>query len=331
MKKQYLIILIPLLIIKGLQAQEVHFSQFFASPLYLSPSLAGTSEGSRIAFNFRDQWPKIPNTFISTAFSIDHNFRSMKSGIGLLIFADQAGEGNLGLINSGLIYSYDINVTENFHIRPGMNFQYARTGVNISKLYSIKNIGRGGVPSGSPTEGAYDFIQYFDFAYSTIAYAKNFWGGFTLDHLFMPDEALTTLGSQSRLPIKMSVYGGGKLVLQENLLRKQEESISGVFLFRKQETNTQIDIGFYWTRTPMIIGLYYRGVPFGKDLQGSDAIIFMAGYKIDDITIGYSYDYTISILAGATGGAHEISVGYEFNKTPRVKKKKWAPVPCPSF
>lgn len=330
MTKQYLIILISILLIKGLQAQEVHFSQFFASPLYLSPSLAGTSQGSRIAFNFRDQWPKIPNTFISTAFSIDHNFQSMNSGLGLLVFADQAGEGSLGIINSGLIYSHNINITENFHIRPGMNFQYARTGVNISKLYSIKNINSTG-PTGSTYESAYDYIQYFDFAFSTIAYAKDFWGGFTIDHLFRPDEALTTLGSQSRIPIKVSFYGGGRIVFKENFQRKMEESITGVFLYRKQETNTQFDIGFYWTRTPVIVGLYYRGVPFGKELKGSDAVIFMAGYKFDDITIGYSYDYTISILAGTTGGAHEISIAYEFNKTPRIKKKKWAPVPCPSF
>ena len=169
LKRQYLIILFFLGLIKGLDAQEVHFSQFFASPLYLSPSFAGSTEGTRVAFNFRDQWPKIPNTFISTAFSIDHNFQNMKSGLGLLVFADQAGDGDLGLINSGLIYSYDINISEGFHIRPGINFQYARTGVNISKLYSIKNINSSG-PTGSTYESAYDYVQYFDFAFSTIAY-----------------------------------------------------------------------------------------------------------------------------------------------------------------
>ena len=119
MRRQYFIIIFILLFVKGTFSQEVHFSQFFAAPLYLSPSLAGSTEGSRVAFNFRDQWPKIPNTFISTAFSIDHNFRNMNSGLGLLVFADQAGDGNLGLINAGLIYSYDISITEDIHIRPG--------------------------------------------------------------------------------------------------------------------------------------------------------------------------------------------------------------------
>jgi len=330
-KKQYLIIIIFLIFeFKGF-TQEVHFSQFFASPLYLAPSFAGTSAGTRISYNFRDQWPAIPKTFISTAFSIDHNFRNMKSGLGLLVFADQAGEGNLGLINAGLIYSYDINVTPDIHIRPGFNFQYARAGVNIGKLYSIKNIGSGGLISGSAAEKSYDYRQYFDFTFSTIAYSKLFWGGITLDHLFMPDEALTTIGSQSRIPVKISIYGGGKIISMEDFHSKREESLSGVFLFRKQQINTQLDLGFYWTRTPMIIGMYYRGIPFGKTLKSSDAIVFLVGYKIEDVSVGYSYDYTISSLAGTTGGAHEISVIYEFNKVPRVKKKKWAPVPCPTF
>ena len=331
MKKQYLIILIPVLLLKGLNAQEVHFSQFFAAPLYLSPSLAGATEGSRVAFNFRDQWPKIPNTFISTAFSFDHNFKNMKSGLGILIFADQAGDGDLGLMNSGLVYSYEINVTENFYIRPGLNFQYARTGVNIAKLYTIKNISQNGQTTGSASEKAYDYIQYFDLTFSAIGYTKLYWGGITLDHLFKPDEALITSGSQSRLPIKLSIYGGGRLVMKENFHTKHEESITGVFLYRKQQSSTQLDIGLYWTRTPIVVGLYYRGLPFGKELKGSDALVFLAGYKIEDLTIGYSYDYTISILAGASGGAHEISVVYVFNKTPRIKKKKWSPVPCPEF
>ena len=68
-----------------------------------------------------------------------------------------------------------------------------------------------------------------------------------------------------------------------------------------------------------------------KELKGSDAIIFLAGYKIEDLHVGYSYDYTISTLAGAVGGAHEISLIYTFNKLERPKKKKWTPVPCPSF
>ena len=42
-----------------ISAQDAHFSQFYANPLYLSPSLAGATDGARIILNYRNQWPAI--------------------------------------------------------------------------------------------------------------------------------------------------------------------------------------------------------------------------------------------------------------------------------
>ena len=327
-----LIIFLILSLSTGLKSQEVHFSQFFSAPLYLSPSFAGSTAGTRVAMNYRDQWRQFPGTFVSSSFSIDHNFRNMKSGLGLLVVGDNAGDGNLSTITTGLIYSYDIVATPDFHIRPGINFQYARTGINIGKLYDITNIGSGGTTNGTTSYKTFPYTWYFDFSSSVIAYTKFYWAGLTIDHLFKPNQALVTIDQQaSRIPLKFSIYGGGRLFLSEDSHSKQEESITGVILYQKQSVNDQFNIGFYWTRTPIVIGFYYRGIPFGSELKGSDALVFMAGYKIEDLSIGYSFDYTISELAGAVGGSHELSLIYTFNKVPRQKKKKWAPVPCPTF
>jgi hypothetical protein len=56
----------------------------------------------------------------------------------------------------------------------------------------------------------------------------------------------------------------------------------------------------------------------------------MAGYRIDQFNIGYSYDVTISNLAGMTQGAHEISLIFKFGEyqTPR---EKWQVNPCPGL
>jgi len=48
--------------------------------------------------------------------------------------------------------------------------------------------------------------------------------------------------------------------------------------------------------------------------------------------IGYSYDFTISNLIGSTGGAHEISIVYEFNNLSIGQlKKRIRAIPCPEF
>jgi len=54
---------------------------------------------------------------------------------------------------------------------------------------------------------------------------------------------------------------------------------------------------------------------------------FLLGYKFDNINIGYSYDITISKLIGSTGGAHEISIIYNFDLNQTRKKRRKA-IPC---
>ena len=78
-----------------------------------------------------------------------------------------------------------------------------------------------------------------------------------------------------------------------------------------------------------MLGLWYRGLPIiGQDPRG-DAVAFLVGYKMDDIRVGYSYDFTISNLVSSTGGAHEISMVFEFSTTRQKKKRRM--IPCPEF
>ena len=61
-----------LLLHTGLQAQDPHFSQFFASPLSLNPALTGRFDGTlRVAGNYRNQWPTIDNAFKTYTASVD--------------------------------------------------------------------------------------------------------------------------------------------------------------------------------------------------------------------------------------------------------------------
>ena len=90
-----------------------------------------------------------------------------------------------------------------------------------------------------------------------------------------------------------------------------------------------MDLGLYWYRNPLVFGFWYRGIPIFNEEKRGDAIAFLIGYKIEQFSIGYSYDFTISKLLTSTGGSHEISLIYEFTTT--RKKKKMHMVPCPEF
>jgi hypothetical protein len=99
---------------------------------------------------------------------------------------------------------------------------------------------------------------------------------------------------------------------------------------------SQLDLGINYHIDPVSIGLWYRGKPFQKTMIGSinqDALIFTMGLYLKNLNIGYSYDFNVSGLSTTTGGAHEISLIYEFAAKPiaRQVKKTNKLIPCPTF
>lgn len=61
---------------------------------------------------------------------------------------------------------------------------------------------------------------------------------------------------------------------------------------------------------PFVAGLWYRN---------SDAVIAVVGIQNNNFKFGYSYDVTISKLAGNTAGSHEISLQIQFECKKRVR------------
>ncbi len=96
----------------------------------------------------------------------------------------------------------------------------------------------------------------------------------------------------------------------------------------------QFDAGLYYTHEPLVVGVWYRGLPF-KPLEGvnnHESAIFLLGFTKDNLNIGYSFDYTISKLGINSGGAHEVSISYEFSLAdPRKPPRNVRRIPCPKF
>ncbi len=308
--------------------QDPTFSQFYANPLYLSPSFAGATNEYRLAVNYRDQWPAVPGVFNTYSISFDKAMPNFNSGIGVLATYDVAGSGNLSTTNIGLLYSYDFNINKEWHIRPGVNFKFYYLGLDIGKLvFNSQITGSGTSPSVTPPP--FDNVADIDFATSALIYNSRTWAGFTLDHLLTPKTSF--YGNDATLPVKFNFYGGTQILKQTRLRQKSQEILSVAINFQKQGKFYQSDLGLYFYKDPIIFGVWYRGIPLVTS-QAGDAIIGLIGIKTKQLHIGYSYDFTISSLIGSTGGAHEISLVYEFNNLSLGQlKKRIRAIPCPEF
>jgi len=328
LKRIIYILLTAFILFTDCYGQDPTFSQFYANPLYLAPSFAGATQEYRIGMNYRNQWPAIPGVFETYSISFDKAMPNFNSGIGVLATYDVAGSGNLSTTNIGLLYSYDFNINEDWHFRPGVNFKFYYLGLDIAKLiFNSQLTGSGTTPSISPPP--FDNVADVDFATSFLAYNDAYWGGFTLDHLLAPK--ISFYGGDTHVPVKFNLFGGMQLIKKTRLRVKLQEVLSVALNFQVQQKFYQTDLGLYYYKDPLIFGLWYRGIPFVTS-QAGDAVIGLVGIKTEQLRIGYSYDFTISNLVSSTGGAHEISLTYEFNSfTIGQQRKRIRAIPCPEF
>lgn len=307
--------------------QDPQFSQFYASSLYLNPAFTGNTEVGRFSGIYRNQWAAIPGAFVSYSFSYDHNLQNLNSGVGLMVTQDKAGSGGLRYTNVGGLYSYAFKLKRKLFFRAGLKFSYTFRGINESRLLFADQIIRDGAQESVENFANYR-ISYFDASTGGLLYSDKYWFGFSLDHITQPQQSL--INGVVSLPIKYSFHGGYNFIINES--NEEETSVTAAFNFKKQLTWTQLDIGAYYNKGPFVLGLWYRGVPFIKtyeDNYNNDAVVFLTGIQSKAVKIGYSYDVTISKLAGNTGGSHEISLIYEYPY--KKKKKRRNMVPCAKF
>ncbi|MBN1118202.1 MAG: PorP/SprF family type IX secretion system membrane protein [Bacteroidales bacterium] len=323
MLRKYFYITIILLIGFRIFGQDPQFSQFYANPLYLGPSFAGAIEGSRITGQYRTQWRELPAPFVTYSTSYDHYFSSFNSGVGINLISDVAGTSQLGIVQAGIHYSYDLEVYNIWHIRPGLSFSYLQQGIygNITFIDELLHSSGGTSAPGKALESARDI----DAGSSLLIYTEGFWLGGTVNHLLEPN--VTMHSSEAIIPMKTTIYGGADFRKKGKLLKPSDDMMTFGFLYKQQENIRQLDVGAYWYSYPIILGIWYRGIPTISSQRG-EAVVFVAGLKTTNVNVGYSYDFTISNLLPHTLGSHEISFSYKFLLT---KKHRKGGVPCPEF
>lgn len=339
--KAFIILSVAILLNFFGRAQYIQFSQYYATPTLLAPSFTGAIENTRINFAFRDQWTKIPGTFMTLSLGVDKNLTKINSGIGFLVVRDQAGDGNLARTDVGVLYSWYglIDRTTGFYFRPGIQFKLSQRSIDFQQLIFPDQITPNGYPFTtnipSPTnQQPPEFPNRFnlDATASLLFYNVSFWAGATVDHLFRPQDQFYR---DYRLPLKYNFFGGYKFRIATKTARSYSSNKDFILIstyLRMQAGILQADLGAYWEHEPITIGLWLRGIPYLNPVKDPnfDAMIFLFAYQIDRFTIGYSYDFTISSLLAKTGGSHELTISYKFVSSLRTKRRD-GPIPCPGI
>lgn len=327
--KPFIITLFTLIFfMQNTYSQDPEFSQFYANPLYLNPALAGATICSRAIGNFRDQWPSIGGAYVTYNASYDQYVNFLRGGVGLLVTSDRAGSGTLTTTSISLIYAYKFNITSHFFASTALQAGYYQRHLSWDKLTFEDMIDpQGGnlLPTGekppdNSTVGVPDFS-----AGVVLGYDELFYGGVSVDHLSQPKSGFYT-DNVSRLYLKFTVHAGSTINLREGGSSgdEREFSISPNILYQQQFNFHQVNLGIYLTIDPFIGGLWIR-----HNFENADALIPLLGFHYKNLRFGYSYDITLSKLRSVSGGAHEVSLSWQF---PCIEKRRHIrAIKCPRF
>lgn len=337
MKKQISIWIIFMFSL-ALQGQDMQFSQFYAAPLYSNPAFTGSTIEHRFTMNYRHQWPNIPGAFEAYHASYEYNAVDINSGFGLILNREDVGSFGLRTNLIAVSYAYRFQLKRKLYLQPGIKFAYANRRVDYSKLIFNDQLESNNPLTADEDIFANESVSYPDISSGLLLYGEDYWFGFSLNHINEPNQSLINEGDLSILPMKLMVQGGYRFPISGPIKKRlSAKDVTVAFNYKSQGLFDQFDLGGYYNHEPFVFGFWYRGIPGFKSyepgIQNNDAVVVLVGYSVPDrnFRVGYSYDVTISRLAANTGGAHELSIVYEFASARKKRRSRRFIVPCAKF
>jgi type IX secretion system PorP/SprF family membrane protein len=312
-------------------AQDPELSQYYAAPVYTNPALAGSAvcdygAAGRVALNYRNQWPGLPGTFRSFAASWDQHIPSIGGGLGAMVFTDIAGSGLLTTTTVSGVYSYLLPLNRGrLYMRFGLQGAVTNKSINFNRLkFGDQIVPTQGFVNPTAEQQPASSITYPNFNAGWIMYSSKFYLGFASHNIIEPNWSFYS-NPDEVLPRRYTVHTGAIIKLSKS--RYDDATLSPNALFMKQRNFTQLNVGFYANKGPLVSGLWFRQT-FGQ-YKNSDAIIMLIGFRKNRFKFGYSYDFTVSDGRSAIPSSHEVSATIDWCVPPG--RKPFKPLHCPEF
>ena len=325
------VILVLLGLTSNARAQDVVFSQFYAAPLLLNPAFAGTSVAPSFSLNHRSQYVGIQSTIAYQTYSLSYSqlIKPIRSGVGVSLMADDAGDNLYNAYSALAYYSYQIQIDKENSIRIGVSAGMQNRRLDWDRLIffdQLDNVTGQVDGSGNPNptnEIRPDVtnINFADFGAGLLYAGKTAYAGISLDHLTTPDDRIASLlpgGFYKGLPMRIGAHAGTQIDLNPS----NPSSVSYItpnVLYTRQGPFEQVNLGAYAS-----VGAVFGGAWFRHTFGNADAAIAVLGVKWDMYKFGYSYDATVSGLSSVSSGTHEVSLQVNFDDAWWVKEKRKA-------
>lgn len=318
----FVVVIFWLIPVSFLQAQDLHFSQFFNTPLTTNPANTGFIPDAdyRLGIQYRNQFSNImsvPYTTMSAFWDAQLLRDKLENGwlgVGALVLSDKAGGGSL---KSTKIYgsvAYHQMLGESSLLSAGFNLGWANKRIDPNGLKFPDQFDQslGFFDSRVPTTVLLSntSINYFDmqvgmnYAYfpQEDVYIN---AGYSIHHVNKPRESFfndKTSNGSDIIPMRQIAFINAILKVHPSVI------INPNVYYTRQTKASELVVGLNMNynlsgdgEKQLIAGAYYRG---------KDAIIPMLGFELSNYRFTFSYDATISTLKdfNSSRGALEFSL-----------------------
>lgn len=306
-----------LLLLNNAMAQDLHFSQYFNTPMLVNPANTGFNPDYdyRLGANYRNQWANVGYPYKTMSAwgdvkVLSNQFENGWIGLGGSLIKDVAGSGSLTSTSAFGSIAYHQLVGYNSLLSGGFSLGYTNKRIDINKL-SFDDQWNGRfydteIPSNEPFVNS--SVSYLDLQVGlnyAVFVSENMYvnAGLSIMHLNNPRESFFDPSvSDGRVEKRYTGFLNANIKIQDiwivnpnvyvSKMGNAWETVLGV--------NANRDLGDNGAEQ-LIVGMYYRN---------NDALIPMFGYQVNDLRITVNYDATISTLSNLNGtrGAYELSI-----------------------
>ena len=308
-------------------AQDIHYTQFYNTPLTTNPALTGIVQGGyRLTAIYRNQWFSsggggfFNSPYQTPSLSFDmpvHIKNGDMIGVGAVILYDAAGAGSIKTFSAMASGSYIKHFGSRHQLSAGFQAGFTQTRLaNTEAQFASQFQGNEYNNNLSSGVNLLPNVNYLNLNAGLMYCGKlkeriNVYAGGAVFNTSVPKYNLVANQTRQTLSLRGDISAG----LDFKLGKRYHILPSGLWMRQStaNQLNTGIGFGYDFSlRTSLTLGVYNRVNDITSADRQVDAAIAYAGLQVRNFKLGASYDFTMSKLrnAGPGTGGFELSLTY---------------------
>lgn len=293
--KIYLIIVFLLGILGSVSAQQdPMFTQYMHNPVSINPAYAGSRGTLNVVAMHRQQWVGIEGSPKTLTLSVNSPFLNYNVGIGLSLISDQIGPGR----QTGIYvdYSYHLKLDAKTKLAFGLKGGVNMYDIPLLGLYHYR-------PDDQIPSAEKQFLP--NFGVGTYLYSDRYYIGFSIPKLLqnnLSDDKNNLINKEER---HFFLASGVVLDVTENIKFKPSTTVR---IVNGSPVSVELSAAV----------LLHERLWLGGMFRFGDSAGAMTKFELtNQLSVGYSFDFTLSELQPFNQGTHEVFISYDFARRNR--------------